>query len=102
MGDLEWARYLVETLIRDRGEQPNQSHYHALILANADTALGSAIEAERLLDEMFKAEVPVDRAIYQAMLKAGCLLRISISILTTCRFLRSTQIICSASEFLRR
>ena len=68
-GDIEWVRYLVQSLVYERSEKPDQRHYLALILANTNVDYGSAGEVKRYLDEMSSAGLSIDSAICHAVLK---------------------------------
>jgi hypothetical protein len=70
-GDLKSTKALLQVIIHDHGERPNETHYHALILANTDASLGSASEVERLLEEMKKERLPVDSNVCRAVLKVN-------------------------------
>ena len=67
--DLAWTRHLVHMLVHDRGEQPDERHYYALILAHADPRLGSVEGVERLLAEMEGEGIEADDTVQHAVLK---------------------------------
>ncbi len=64
-----WTERLLCELIEERGQQPNERHYAALLIANTDPTYGSAAEVERLLEEMGRAGLRPDSAVYHAALK---------------------------------
>lgn len=61
---------IIEILIRERGEKPDRTHYHALISAQANLEHGSAAEVERLLQEMEETKTALDAGTCSAVLKA--------------------------------
>ncbi|SPQ23578.1 731093d0-256e-4ca0-9ce6-15993e1e8095 [Thermothielavioides terrestris] len=62
-------RHLVRYLVEQRGEPPSVSLYEALVVANFDTATGSASELRDMLLEMKKAGVQPSRSFYHRALQ---------------------------------
>lgn len=60
---------LLDHLVAERREQPNASHYEALIHANASPDRGSANNVRDLLQEMDKNKVPMNVNTYAAVLR---------------------------------
>ena len=60
---------LLDHLVAERCEQPNASHYEALIHANASPDRGSANNVRDLLQEMDKNKVPMNVNTYTAVLR---------------------------------
>lgn len=60
---------LVEYLVRERGEKPNEILYESLIRANVDPAHGSADVARSLLKEMVDNDINTPPSIYHALLE---------------------------------
>lgn len=83
-GDFIRTHVLVETLVKERGEEPNINLYLALILANTSTQHGSPAEVKRLLDEMENEGLVPNSAIYHAVLKVARQQPIDAISLLTC------------------
>ncbi|RYP82887.1 hypothetical protein DL770_005494 [Monosporascus sp. CRB-9-2] len=60
---------LVEYLVKERGEQPNELLYECLIRANVDPKHGSAEVAGSLVKEMIETGIQTSPRIYQALLE---------------------------------
>ncbi|RYO74913.1 hypothetical protein DL764_010657 [Monosporascus ibericus] len=60
---------LVEYLVKERGEQPNELLYECLIRANVDPRHGSAEVAGSLVKEMMEKGIQTSPRIYQALLE---------------------------------
>ncbi|RYP44600.1 hypothetical protein DL768_008949 [Monosporascus sp. mg162] len=60
---------LVEYLVKERGEQPNELLYECLIRANVDPKHGSAEVAGSLVKEMIEKGIQTSPRIYQALLE---------------------------------
>ncbi|KAI0460185.1 hypothetical protein F5B21DRAFT_135439 [Xylaria acuta] len=61
--------WLVEYLVKERGERPNAALYESLIKANINKQYGSAKVAAQLLKEVQSRNVPTTPEIYQALLE---------------------------------
>ena len=59
----------VEFLIGERGELPAKEHYQALIAVQANLKYGSAMEVERLLQEMHDSDIELDAGICSTVLR---------------------------------
>ena len=62
---------IVEFLVTEGGEQPNERLYEALIRANVDPMYGSAGIARSLLSEMEDKGIPTSLSIYHAVLEVS-------------------------------
>ena len=62
---------IVEFLVKERGEQPNESLYEALIRVNVDPYYGSAETVRSLLKEMTDNGIPTSLRVYHAILEVS-------------------------------
>ena len=79
---------IVEFLVKEREEKPNEVLYEALIRANVDPTYGSAEIARSLLKEMTDKGIPTSLRVYHAILEVSqelfaCSLSIDARLLTT-------------------
>lgn len=60
---------IVEYLVKERGEQPNEFLYESLIRANVDPFRGSAEVARSLYKEMTNLGIQTSPRVYRALLE---------------------------------
>jgi len=62
-------RRFVEHLVKERGEQPNEALYEALVVANWHTTTGSAGELRAIMKEMKKLGIKFSESFYHSALR---------------------------------